>query len=193
MPKEVELALTYKCNWHCDYCISYTHSQPFLPFEEVLKRTKKIEPGTEVTFGGGEPGLLKRTQLEELIKILKEKNCPIDLLTNGLFFKRHMPLVHEFGKIHYHCVEYLPGEIEFPDLNLKDVHYSLVVVDENFINGSIHNMIERYPHIKFLLLPDVRPQHKINLNLMMDFFGEHGHKVHPDSLKEFVTVISRYH
>ena len=66
----------------------------------MLHRVEAIEPNSEVTFSGGEPGILNRKQLELLIKILKDKNCVIDLLTNGLFFKRHMPLVHEFGKIH---------------------------------------------------------------------------------------------
>ena len=53
-------------------------------------------------------------------------------------------------------------------------------------------MINKYPHIKFLLLPDVRSQKKINLNLMMDFFNDHGDKVHPHSLNEFITVVSRW-
>lgn len=193
MTKEIELPLTNKCNWHCDYCVADIHNQPELPFEEVLRRTKAIEPGTEVTFGGGEPGLLKRDQLELLISILKDKGCVIDLLTNGLFFKRHMPLVHEFGKIHYHCVEYLPADIEFPNLKMDHVFYALVVTDTNFLNGSIHEMIARYPHIKFLLLPDVRSQRKISLNLMMEFFNKHGDKVHPFSLNEFITVVSRWH
>jgi organic radical activating enzyme len=193
MIKEIELALTNKCNWHCDYCVADIHNQPELPYEEVLRTVQAIEPGTEVTFGGGEPGLLKREQLVELITILKAKGCVIDLLTNGMFFKRHMELVHEFGKIHYHCVEYLPDEIEFPDLKLDHVFYGLVVTNTNFLDGSIHEMLNRYKHIKFLLLPDVRSQKKINLNLMMSFFNEHGDKVHPYSLNEFITVVSRWH
>jgi organic radical activating enzyme len=193
MIKEIELALTNKCNWHCDYCVADIHNQPELPYEEVLRTVQAIEPGTEVTFGGGEPGLLKREQLVELITILKDKGCVIDLLTNGMFFKRHMELVHEFGKIHYHCVEYLPDEIEFPDLKLDHVFYGLVVTNTNFLDGSIHEMLNRYKHIKFLLLPDVRSQKKINLNLMMSFLNEHGDKVHPYSLNEFITVVSRWH
>lgn len=193
MAKEVELALTNKCNWHCNYCVVDVHNQPKIPFEEVLQKVNDIESNTEVTFSGGEPGLLKRNELELIIGILKSKGCVIDLLTNGLFFKRHEPLVHEFGKIHYHCVEYLPSNIEFPNLPYNHVLYGLVVTDTNFLDGSIHEMIKNYPHIKFLLLPDVRSQRKINLNLMMDFFNEHGDKVHPDSLQEFITVVSRWH
>ncbi len=92
----------------------------------------------------------------------------------------------------YHCVEYLPDDIEFPNLEFDHVFYGLVVTNTNFLDGSIHTMIDKYPHIKFLLLPDVRSQKKINLNLMMDFFNEHGDKVHPYSLNEFITVVSRW-
>lgn len=191
--KEVELMVTHRCNWFCDYCVADIHNHPEITFESVLAKAQAVEPGTEITFSGGEPGLLKRHQLELLIKTLKDKGCVIDLLTNGLFFKLHQPLVKEFGKIHYHCVEYLPGEIEFPNLPYDNVKYGLVVTNSNFIDGSIHAMINRYPHIKFLLLPDVRSQRKINLKLMMDFFNNHGHKVHKDSLQEFLTVVARYH
>jgi organic radical activating enzyme len=193
MPNEVELALTNKCNWNCDYCVVDIHNQPELPFADVLATVNKIAPNTEVTFSGGEPGLLKRDQLELIIKLLKDKGCVIDLLTNGLFFRRHEPLINEFGKVHYHCVEQVPGEIEFPNLPYSHVFYGLVVTNTNFLDGSIHEMITRYPHIKFLLLPDVRSQKKINLNLMMDFFNKHGDKVHENSLQEFVTVVSRWH
>lgn len=191
--KEVELPLTFKCNWRCEYCVAYTHEQPDRPFEEVLQQVKDMDPFTEVTFSGGEPGLLKREQLELLISILQEKQCPLDLLTNGLFFKRHEPLVRHFGKIHYHCVEYLPGEIEFPNLPYDNVTYGLVVTDDNFTDGSINYMIDKYPHIKFLLLPDVRQRHKVNLNLLMKFINEHGSLLHPNSLSEFITVVSRWH
>ena len=90
-------------------------------------------------------------------------------------------------------MEYLPDEIEFPNLELDHVFYGLVVTNTNFLDGSIHEMLNRYKHIKFLLLPDVRSQKKINLNLMMAFFNEHGDKVHPYSLNEFITVIARWH
>ena len=191
--KQLELALTFRCNWFCDYCVADTHNQPERTFDQVLEIVNSVEPGTEVTLSGGEPGLLKRQQLEQVITLLKDKGCPIDLLTNGLFFKRHAPLIKEFGKIHYHCVEYLPGDIEFPNISHDNVIYGLVVTTSNFIDGSIHIMINKYPHIKFLLLPDVRSQKKVNLNIMMKFFEQHGGKVHPGSLQEFLTVISRWH
>jgi len=192
--KDVELSLTNKCNWHCNYCVAEIHSQPERPYEDVLRDAHNIEAGSEVTFSGGEPGLLKREQLEELIDVLKSKDCVIDLLTNGVFIKRYPDLLKEFGKVHYHCVEYLCRDaIEFPNLEHDNVVYCLVVTDDNFQNGSILEMINDYPHIKFLLLPDVRSQRKINLNLMKSWLDEHGSKIHEGSLDEFITVVSRWH
>lgn len=186
-----ELLLTYKCNWFCDYCLIDTHNQPRLPFEKVLKEAHRIPPNSEVTLTGGEPGLLSKSKLRQVIDILKAKDCDIDILTNGVLFKKHWDLVYEFGEVIYHCVEYLGEDIEYPDLDQSVVTYILVIGDENLRDGSIINMIEKYPHIKFLLLPDVRPQRKINLNLFMNFMKEHKDKVHPRTMEDFVVDISR--
>lgn len=189
--KEVELSLTNKCQWHCDYCVADIHNQPLRPYEDVLGEAKEISPCTEVTFSGGEPGLLKKEQIMELIGILKSKGCPIDLLTNGLFIKRFPDLLKHFGKVHYHCIEYIGDDIEFPDRD--DVIYCVVVEDKNLLDGSLIKMINRYHHIKFLTLFDVRNQHKINLNNMTKFVNEYKDKIHPTALDEFITVVSRWH
>ena len=191
--KDVELSLTNKCNWHCDYCVADIHNQPERPYEDVLRDAHAVEAGSEVTFSGGEPGLLKREQLEELIDVLKSKGCVIDLLTNGVFIKRYPDLLKEFGKVHYHCMEYLTDTIEFPTLDYDNVVHCLVVTDDEFRNGSILRVINEYPHIKFLLLPDVRSGNKINLNLMKSWLDEHGDKIHEGSLDEFITVVARWH
>lgn len=188
---EVELSLTNKCQWHCTYCVADIHNQPVRPFKEVLEDANRIMPLTEVTFSGGEPGLLRRDQLEKLIDILSSKQCPIDLLTNGLFIKRFPDLLKYFGKIHYHCVEYIGDDIEFPDRD--DVIYCVVVEDKNLEDGSLAMMIKKYPHIKFLTLFDVRNQQKINLNIMKKFVDEYQDRIHPEALDEFVTVVSRWH
>jgi hypothetical protein len=88
-------------------------------------------------------------------------------------------------------VEYLPGEIEFPDRD--DVIYCLVVTDTNLKDGSLVEMIEKYPHIRFLTLFDVRSQHKINLSMMKSFVDEYKDRIHSTALEEFITVVSRWH
>lgn len=188
---DVELVLTFKCDWDCDYCLVDTHAQPDMEYEEVLHRANAIEPNSEVTFSGGEPGLLPKRRLLQLIKILKDKGCVLDILTNGLFIKKHIDLIDNFEEVLYHCVEYLGNDIQFPNLDQDKVTYILVVTDENFIDGSILNMISRYPHIKFLLLPDVRKCNKVNLNAFMKFMELHSGKIHPRTMEDFIVDIGR--
>ena len=33
--KEIELVVTWVCNWHCDYCCVDTHNRPTLTMDEV--------------------------------------------------------------------------------------------------------------------------------------------------------------
>lgn len=33
--KEIELVVTWTCQWHCEYCCVDTHNRPKLDFDEV--------------------------------------------------------------------------------------------------------------------------------------------------------------
>lgn len=189
----VEIVVTYKCNWNCDYCLVDTHNQPLRPFKEVKEDAINLPPNTEVTLAGGETGMLPKRHLIELIEILKNKNCDLDLLTNGLFIKKHPELLDHFKEVFYHCVEYLTDDhsIEFPDLDKTKFLYVLVVVDEDLKNGALLKMMDRYPNIKFLILPDTRRSNKINLSLFMNFMKENKHRVHERTMEEFLVDIGR--
>ena len=187
----VELIVTYKCDWDCDYCLIDTHNQPERKYKNVLAEAKDIAPGTEVTFSGGETGLMPRRQLVELINLLEAKNCPLDLLTNGLFIRKHAELLPHFQEVFYHCVEYIGQDIEFPNLDQDKFLYILVVIDRDFVDDRIMDMVRKYPHIKFLVLPDIRRSHKINLNTFMKFLNAHEQHLHPRTRSEFVSDLSR--
>lgn len=189
----VELAVTYKCNWHCEYCLVDTHNQPDRHFSQVLCDIVKLDDGTEVTLSGGEVGLLSRRALNAIVVALKGKSCPIDLLTNGLMFKKHRGLLRCFEEIWYHCVEHLAddAEIEYPHEDQSKVLYIVVATDKELESGSLLKFINKYPHIKFLVLPDNRGQHRVNLNLFMAFFKEHKDKLHERTLPEFIVDLGR--
>lgn len=188
---DIELVLTYKCNWNCDYCLVDTHNQPDLTFKKVLQDAEEIKANSEVTFSGGEPGLLTKRNLTQLIDILKTKGCVIDILTNGMFIKKHIELIDEFEEVLYHCVEYLGDEIKYPNLNQDKVTYILVVTDRDLSNSSILDMIDNYPHIKFLILPDIRNCRKVNLNMFMNFMKKYADRVHPRTMDDFVVSMGR--
>jgi len=188
---EVELPLTYKCNWRCDYCLVDTHNQPPVDFDLLLERVKGFAPNTEVTFSGGEPGLLPRAKLELIISILKEKNCTIDLVTNGLFMKKHPELLPEIGEVLYHCVENLTDDIEFPDLDQDRFIYVAIAFDDDFLNGTLVDLMDRYPHIRFLVSPELRPGMKSDMVLFRNFVKEHKDRLHPRTMSEYIRNISK--
>jgi organic radical activating enzyme len=188
---EVELPLTYKCNWTCDYCLVDTHNQPDIEFTDLLQTVEDIEPFSEVTFSGGEPGLLPRAKLEMLISILKEKQCVIDLVTNGLFIKKHNELLSEFGEIIYHCVEKLTDDIAFPDLDQDKIIYAIVALNDDFADGSVVALMNRYPHIRFLLTPELRKGMKSDIAQFQKFVNDHKDRLHPRTMSEFIRNISK--
>ena len=183
--KSVELILTFKCDWDCDYCLVDTHNQPNKPFEDVVAEAEAIEPYTEVTLSGGETGSLTKAKLKKIIKILKDKHCVIDLLTNGLFIKKHPELLDNFEEVLYHCVEYLDHDIQFPDLDQKKFLYIIIATNDTLKDGSILRFIERYPHIKFIVLPDTRGQRRIDFNLMNNFIRDNKDKIHERTMHEW--------
>jgi organic radical activating enzyme len=189
----LELIITFKCDWNCSYCLVDTHNQIDRSFKEVLEDAINIAPNTEVTFAGGETGMLPRRQLVELIDILKQKGCELDLLTNGLFIKKHEPLLAHFNEVWYHCVEYLTdnNHIVYPDLDQTKFIYILVAIDDDIESGALERMINRYPHIKFLVLPDNRRSHRITLTLFRQFIDKYKDRIHDRTLSEWLIDLGR--
>ncbi len=134
--KEICLPVTFKCNWNCDYCVVDTHSRRKLEFNRVLNYIDDTFSDSTVFICGGEPGLLKKGQLYQIINKLKSFNCTIEVNTNGKFFN-HVDCFNFVDRVEYHCSENLDLEIiekiEYP----FDIEYCLVVTDDN-----IHKLVD---------------------------------------------------
>jgi organic radical activating enzyme len=180
------LAVTNKCNWDCGYCISNIHKSGSISYTDVLVEAKSIAEGSRVSFGFGEPGMLPRRHLIELINVCKKKNCEIVLLTNGLIFKKNPDLVERFDFVRYHCVESLTDDIEFDSLDQTKIDYNIIVTNETIENGLAEAFLNKYPHIKFLVTPDSSRTRMMNLPLFMRFFNKHKERLHPETLDRFV-------
>jgi len=137
---EIELILTYKCNWHCDYCSVDTHNQTALNLNDITNKLKLVTPNYNVTLSGGEIGLLDYNTIMLVINTLQEKNCKISLNTNGVFLLKYPELAKYFSYVIYHCTEDLESDPEFSAVNVFKnsgviVEYMIVVTDNN-----IHNL-----------------------------------------------------
>ena len=154
--REIELVVTWVCNWHCDYCCVDTHNRPKLTMDEVKAKLDKVIPGYNVTLSGGEVGSMKRADIEYILEELEKKGCRPSINTNGLFIKRYRDLLPRFDTILYHCSENLDLEEEIiidPELNLQ---YLLIVTDTNF--DKLEAFINKYPDIEFHLVAATMPE-----------------------------------
>jgi len=189
-PFQIEIQVTNKCNWNCDYCLVDVHNMDKIPFGQVIDKIKNLPDNSEVTLSGGEPGLLKPEEMKTLLSLLQEKNCSIDLLTNGLFFKRHLKDYDQIKSSLYHCVETLDDEIEFPNMDQSKTIYTVVIKLEDFDN--LLDFMDKYPHIKFMLSPNkLSTQNKKVIPTFMKFWNEHKNRLHERTYQEFVKNLSK--
>lgn len=192
--KGYELNVTFDCNWHCDYCIAYTHEQPKRRFEDVIKEIEELPADiSSVTLAGGEPGMLSEAQIEEIMISLIEKNKIIDLMTNGLFFERYPSLIRFTDEIFYHCIEDLSQRKDirpYPEfINQANRYYVLVAINESF--DDIQYYIDKYPEIKFLILGDYRGTNLIKIKEFLRFIQYNKDKINERTLIEFATDVGR--
>lgn len=162
------LTVTNKCNWNCSYCISETHTND-RQFEEALELAKNIPENSDVSISGGEPGLLKTSQIILIIDILNQKNCKITIKSNGQIYKHH-EVLSRINKVIYHCSENLNIEDEIIK-DYKDITDFIVVITDNNIS-KLNNFLKKHDDINIRLVPAFHkePLSKSNIiNLYKNF------------------------
>ena len=127
------IAITYKCNWFCNYCLVQTHLRPEPTFDEIKEKIQSIPDNVRVTLSGGEPG----TQSKEIVKYifdeLQRKQCIIEINTNGLFFEKFPEWENSVYRYFYHCSEKLEGNIKLPPKHLyHKIDFMITLTDELF-------------------------------------------------------------
>jgi organic radical activating enzyme len=145
------LYLTYKCNWYCDYCSEDTHNRGRISFEEIKTKVESLPDNCDVAITGGEPGVARKDIVHWVLNRLVEKNCFININTNGTFFKRFPELCHIPHSFLYHCSEHLNDEeIFIPDfIDLNKINFQLVISDSTM--NRLDYYINKYPQIQFLI------------------------------------------
>jgi organic radical activating enzyme len=139
---EIELIITYKCNWDCDFCAVDTHNRKPLLFDEIKEKLKLIRynyPNYNITISGGEPGLLPENQIKYILDDLKEYSKSISINTNGLFLEKYLKYAKYFDYVLYHCSEKLDTKPNYYIVNKwekqgVEIDYMIVVDDINFKN-----------------------------------------------------------
>lgn len=150
-PNSYTLYVTYRCNWFCNYCSEDTHNRQDVTIEDLRKKVEALPESSDVAITGGEPGVLSKEVMSWLLKSLKDKNCFINVNTNGTFFKKHRDLCHIPDSFLYHCSEHLDEEeIWIPDnVEKSKIDFQLVITDDTM--HRLEYYINKYPDIKFLV------------------------------------------
>lgn len=154
---EYELRITYKCNWDCEYCCVDTHNQP--EPDNIFNLIKKIPDNSPVTLSGGEPGVLSKNQLEEIMDTLFQKNCQLGINTNGLFIKKYPDLMDKYiSNINYHVTQDLDIDDEIIEIDNKsiEVNHLIIVHDRNF--HKLDSFLKKYPDRKFSIIAATNPE-----------------------------------
>jgi len=139
--------LTNKCNWNCSYCISDTHNAKDRPLKVILNEMSKVKKGSTFSLCGGEPGMLSEKDMDKIFEKAKEMELlPLDVLTNGLFLKKHCKHLKDVDTVHYHCVESLKDDVivyEVPENVTLD--YTVVITGNEY--KLLDKFIEKHKHI----------------------------------------------
>ena len=162
-PNEIELIITWICNWTCEYCCVDTHDRPVLPFEDVKKKLQEVPDGYNVTLSGGEPGALKRHELEYIFDELKQKNCTISINTNGTLIRKFRDLCDDLDTILYHCSQDILVTDDIIQDGTLNIDYLLIVTDNNI--DRVGAFLDKYPNILFNLVAASNPDFIDNITL----------------------------
>ena len=150
--QEIELVVTWVCNWDCEYCCVDTHNRDSLTMNQVKAKLKKVIPGHNVTISGGEPGALKRDDVEYILTKLESMGCEPSINTNGTFIRKYPDLLPRFETILYHCSENIDPK---DDTIIGDYDYLLIVTDNTIDN--LGAFLEKYKDIQFNLVAATNP------------------------------------
>jgi len=157
------LTVTYKCQWHCPYCITDTHSKS-IEYDQVLDNIKRIPDRAHVSLSGGEPGMLPTGKIIEVINRLREKQCVVQVNSNGLIFKRPA-IVDMVDFIFYHCSENLDIDDEVVKDYPDKTQYMVVVTDNNI--DKLRSFLDKHNdiHISIYAAKEVPVNGKVGEHL----------------------------
>jgi organic radical activating enzyme len=145
------LVLTYKCDWHCTYCIMDTHGshRGLISLDDIKSKLSVVKEGDALQLSGGEPGLAHPKIVDYVMETLVRLKCDISINTNGLFLKRYKKYYNNVDRFLYHCSEYLDldEDIYIPEDPDNKIDY-MVTVDDDRIS-RLEPFLDKYADISF--------------------------------------------
>ncbi len=151
-PKEILIAITYRCNARCHMCNIWQY--PSRPEEEILPQHLASLPKTKFcNITGGEPFMRRQEEVEEFVRIMDKKAKRIVISTNGYFTEKIVALAQKFPRLGIRVsIEGLPATndelrglkdgfdhgirtlLELHRLGLKDIGFGITLSDRNILD-----------------------------------------------------------
>ncbi|MCD8287569.1 MAG: radical SAM protein [Porphyromonadaceae bacterium] len=160
----VQLSISSACNLNCIYCYATARKESRYPkmtlddYKRVIDGICKINPNVSFTLTGGEPLLNK--ECFAIAAYIREKNCDVDILTNGTFINEDNIL--QIKKLFYRVTisadgstpelaELFRGKNQYPRitraiqlLEKHDINYTISMVVNRKNIHDVENMARKY-------------------------------------------------
>lgn len=92
----IDFQVTKMCNLNCEFCCGADKSKNDSNLEQIKNVIDKLKKAgvDRIVITGGEP--LIRTDIDEIIKYIYNKNINVYLSTNGYFLEKHIDVISKY-------------------------------------------------------------------------------------------------
>ncbi len=152
-------AACFYCSVHSDFYEGIKKSDDYdaLPIIEKLIKENRITQNTFVAFMGGEPTML--AEFPAILKLLLEKNCKIEVLTNGI---KYEPMISEMlNAPNYNtiCISLDCGSNEsYKRIKRVDKYDEVIATVKRYISETKEN--SKRIKLKYIIFPNVNDNKK---------------------------------
>jgi organic radical activating enzyme len=150
IPWHLQLNITNRCNFHCDFCSCENRdkslSMPYTEMEEMMRLYKKLGMACTTITGGGEPALHR--DLPKLLKLLHSLDIEVGLVSNGSML--HRLTASDLNRIKWlriSCSDVLPNQFPIEQW-FKNV--DAAVQKDSSIDWAFSYVVSANPDFKLL-------------------------------------------
>jgi organic radical activating enzyme len=150
VPWHVQLNITNRCNFHCDFCSCENRDKslcmPYAELEEMMRLYKKLGMACVTITGGGEPTL--HPDLSKLLKLLRYLDVEVGLVSNGSML--HRLTVSDLNRIKWlrvSCSDVLPKQF---DIERWFKNVDAAVKKDSSVDWAFSYVVSANPDFKLL-------------------------------------------
>lgn len=188
------LELTRSCTLKCEHCLRGENRNEYMSKETINKVFKDIKKINRLLLTGGEP-LLAVNQLEEIIRLIKEKNIEINsilIITNGTVLNdRVIKALKELSELSELIIKVsydVFHKIELDKLNLLDKRKSNNSVLKELFNAKDYGVLSENVDSELIIKKGRALQ--ITEERLNQIYEQYNTKIHLDMSTRYLPELS---